>query len=188
MPLRLTVVAVTVLSVLLSACGGDPGASETAGGAPSQAPEAAVVEEGAADEAATGDTEPTGAAPGDAGAMDLSSMSNSECLNVAGAMTTVMGRGIIGDFEADLATVRSFIAGAPGDVRDQIQIVLDAFEASHQVFVDAGVDPGSAESMSAEGAREATVAAEALIETPEVESALERWEPFLYDVCPQLAP
>lgn len=165
-----------VVALVFTACGGDDSA-DPADGAGAESAIAEAVE-GGEDAASAGDS---------GEAIDPSSMSDSDCLAVGNSLTGVLARGMTGDFESDLATVRSFVAGAPESERREIETFLDAYESSVQILDGAGISLSDVSAMQEEGAQEIVNEATALTEAPEVEAGIQAAEDYLFTTCPVLA-
>lgn len=163
--------AMSALALLLVACGGDD-SSDSANGV-------AAVETEAADGA---DVQT------DAGeAIDLSAMTDGECLKVGNALTGVISRGMVGDFGENLATFRSFVSGAPDATRSEIDTFLNAYEEAVAMLDGAGISLTDAEAMQDPGTQTKVNEANSIVETTEVEAGLQAAEDFLFETCPVLA-
>lgn len=176
---------VAVLGLVLVACGNDD--SDNSADAQGVDAETNVEAEATDDSSSRETTENAARNGGTAEPMDISSLSTSDCLDLGrSAFPGVYARGMVSDFEGKLATLRSFAAAAPAETEAEITVFLDAYEASYNVIIDAGIDPSDPQSFVNDGSNEVMNEAEALVETPEVEAAGEAAEAFLYEVCPML--
>lgn len=188
-----TITATLAISVLLlSACNGasDPDGNNDDAGAgadvvSAEAGAADVAEDAPADDAETEEEEDDSSdvEAGSANGMDPAAMTDSECLHVGNALTGIISRGLVGSFDVDLATFRTFAMGAPEQARAEITTALDAYEASYRLTDDAGIDLSDAASIQA--GQDTVTAANELVETPEVEAALQTTENFFFEACPQ---
>lgn len=178
-------VVFAVLGFVLVACGNDD--ADDSADAPGANADTNVEAE-ATDDSSTGETTDNGVSDGrTTEPMDISSLSTSECLDLGrSALPGIYARGMVSDFEGKLATFRSFAAAAPAETQAEITVLLDAYEASYNVIIDAGIDPSDPQSFVNDGSNDVMNEAEALVETPEVEAAGEAAEEFLYEVCPML--
>lgn len=170
------VLSTAAACLLLVACGnGDEGSTST------PADDAATETDAPADDTSDDEAE---AGTNEAEAMDISSLSDFECLKIGNALTAIVGRGVIGDVDQGLATVRSFGAGAPAETHADFDTALDAYEESYRMLEDAGISLAAASDVHAN--QDTVDAATALIEAPEVEAALEAVEEVFFDACPTM--
>lgn len=172
------ILPLTTASLLVVACGDDDE------GSAAQRADTPEVTDGADDERGSGAADDSDRDAGEVDVIDISSLTDTECLKLGNALTTVVSRGVIGDFAADLATFRSFAAGAQAETHDDFETFLGAYEASYRLLDDAGVSLSDASSVEAN--RETMNAAKQLIETAEVEAALAAAEAAFFDACPVL--
>ena len=179
---RPAIAVLFAMGLLFTACSSGDSTADDANGSVATTAGAEGV---APADGATGD--PSGSDGSDAaGAMDISALSDSDCLAIGNALTGVVSRGMTAGFADDLATFRSFAAAAPEATAAEIAVFLDAYEASHRLLDDAGVNPADPASMQEDGAQGAVVDAKAMVETAEVQAALAATEEFLFTTCPVL--
>lgn len=172
-----TALAVTLACLPLAACGNDDDSSA--------APRSEDIPADAGDADENGDSgSEAGSVSGDVDAVDHSSLSDVECLKIGNALTGIFGRGIIGDFDEDMATFRSFAAGAPADTQGDFDTFLGAYESSYKMLDDAGIALNNASDVMDN--QETVNAATEMIETPEVESAIAVVENVFFEACPMM--
>jgi hypothetical protein len=158
-------------SLLLAACGGgDDGGSEDAGG------DAGGTTGGDAGEVTGGD--------GDVGIFDAA-----ECAEVVTAMAaatsgiTAAMSGSGGDLEQSIEAMQAFAAEAPEEIREDFQLLAEAYARMAQVLADSGYDPASGQPPSAEVMAALQEAGDEL-NSPELQEASERISAYFAAECP----
>jgi len=187
-----TVISAAAVAALLTACTSsgvevvDADPAPTATAEPTADVEPADSATQPADEAAGDGAGPAGANTADEDVMDVSDLSDTECLRIGRSLPGILGLGVTSGFEEKLATFRSFAAGTPGGTPAEIENFLDTYEAGYRMLAEAGVDFGDIESMQAADVQDVIRATKELTETPELDAAIEAAEELLFEACPML--
>jgi hypothetical protein len=160
-------------SLLLAACGGgDDGGSDEAGG------------------------DARGTTGGDAGEVtgsdgdgDVGMFGAGECAEVVAAMAAATSgisaamSGSGADLEQSIEAMQAFAAEAPEEIREDFQLLAEAYARVGQALADSGYDPASGEPPSAE----AIAALQAVgddLNSPELQAASERITAYFDAECP----
>jgi len=157
-------------SLLLAACGGDDGGSDEAGG------------DGAAVTGEDGGEAPEG--DGDVGIFDAA-----ECAEVINAMAAAASAmpaamsGSAGDLEQSVEAMQAFAAEAPEEIREDFQLLAEAYARMGQILADSGYDPASGQPPSAE-VMAALQEAGAELNSADFQGASERITAYFEAECP----
>lgn len=178
------VLSLAVTSLFLAGCGDDDEGSapiDNAGAdieAPSGDTSSNDDPDDRADEPADQDSDSTGSEV----VWDHSSLGVTQCIQLGTSIGGVFARGLIGDFDEAVATVRAFAAGASPEDQADVEIVLEAYEESYAYLKEAGIDFSDQSSLEANP--DALDEANAIVETPEVEAAIITIEQLAEAACP----
>jgi hypothetical protein len=160
------VLALLVLgSLLLAACGGDGDEGSGDGGS---------AEDGLDN---VGGGEDLGGVFGSA-----------QCAEVAAAMASAAGAagaaftGGAADLEASVEQMQAFADAAPDEIRDDLQLIYEAYAEFIQVMTDSGWDPTSGEAPPPEVIAQLDSASQAL-NAEEVQAASERVNAYIESGC-----
>lgn len=159
-------------SLLLAACGGDDGGSDEAGGD--------------AGETTGGDV---GEVTGGDGGGDIGMFGAGECAEVVAAMAAASSgisaamSGSGSDLEQSIEAMQAFAAEAPEEIREDFQMLAEAYARIGQALADSGYDPASGQPPSAE-AMAALQAAGDEMNSAEFQAASERISAYFDAECP----
>jgi predicted small secreted protein len=169
------IMALLVLgSLLLAACGGDDGGSDEADGG-------GATTGGDVGEVTGGDG---GDGDGDVGIFDAG-----RCAEVVAAMASAANAipaamsGSAADLEQSVEAMQAFAAEAPEEIREDFQLLAEAYARIGQALADSGYDPASGQPPSAE-AMAALQEAGAELNTEEFQAASERISAYFEAECP----
>jgi hypothetical protein len=136
--LRRSVVLLALVSVLLSACGGDNGSSATTGGGGTTATTGA-----------TGATASTGATGATATTGSGGSANSAECVKAAAALTAASQdlpnamSGSPTDLDKQLQVLQAYAEAAPDEIKGDLQTIVDAYSKLVDALTTGGYDPSS---------------------------------------------
>jgi hypothetical protein len=160
-------------SLLLAACGGgDDGGSDDAGGD--------------AGETTGGDV---GEVTGGDGGGDIGMFGAGECAEVIAAMAAASSgisaamTGSDSDLEQSIEAMQAFAAEAPEEIREDFQMLAEAYARIGQALADSGYDPASGQPPSAEVMAALQEAGDEL-NSPELQEASERISAYFAAECP----
>jgi hypothetical protein len=157
-------------ALLLAACGGDDGGSDEAGGD--------------VGEATGGDVGEVTGGDGDVGIFGAG-----ECAEVVAAMASAANAlpaamsGSAGDLEQSVEAMQAFAAEAPEEIREDFQMLAEAYARIGQILADSGYDPASGEPPSADAIAALQEAGNEL-NSAELQAAGERINAYFEAECP----
>ena len=171
---------VLVGALALTGCGGD-GDDEAA-----DATTTTVEEDSGSEGGSGGGSEDEGSGSG-AGSGAITSERCAEAVQAMSAAASAVPQsltGEAGDFDESLDQLEAFADAAPDEIRDDMQVIAEAYARVAEALEDAGIDPDSGEPPSPERIAELQEIAEEL-DDEELQEASERVNTWFEEECGQ---